>query len=50
MTPADEPGQRPDTRKSRAELRHWSTYATVGEWFADYRGYVPVQAAAGSTG
>ena len=30
-------------RKPRSELRHWSTYATVGEWFADYRGYVPIQ-------
>jgi hypothetical protein len=33
-------------RKPRAELRHWSTYAPVGEWYADYRGYVPDQAAA----
>jgi hypothetical protein len=32
-------------RKPQSELRHWSTYATVGEWFADYRGYVPIQMA-----
>jgi hypothetical protein len=30
-------------RKPKSELRHWSTYATVGEWFADYQGYVPIQ-------
>ena len=33
-------------RKPRAELRHWSTYTSVGEWYADYRGYVPIQQAA----
>ncbi len=33
-------------RKPRAELRHWSTYTSVGKWFADYRGYVPIQQAA----
>jgi hypothetical protein len=33
-------------RKPRAELRHWSTYATVGAWYADYIGYVPIQQAA----
>ena len=30
-------------RKPRSALRHWSTYATVGEWFKDYHGYVPIQ-------
>lgn len=30
-------------RKPRSELRHWSTYASVGEWFNDYHGYVPIQ-------
>lgn len=34
-------------RKPRSELRHWSTYASVDEWFGDYRGYVPIQMAAG---
>ena len=34
-------------RKPRAELRHWSTYTSVGEWYADHRGYVPIQMAAG---
>ena len=33
-------------RKPRAELRHWSTYTSVSEWYADHRGYVPIQAAA----
>lgn len=33
--------------KPRDELRHWSTYATVGEWYLDYHGYVPIEAAAG---
>jgi len=33
-------------RKPRAELRHWSTYTSVGAWYADHRGYVPIQAAA----
>jgi hypothetical protein len=47
MTPTDEPGPGPDTRKPRAELRHWSAYASVGEWFRDYRGYVPIQMAHG---
>lgn len=36
-----------DERKPRSELRHWSTYATVTEWFDDYRGYVPTQMAHG---
>lgn len=30
-------------RKPRSELRHWSTYASVGEWLNDYHGYVPIQ-------
>ena len=30
-------------RKPRTELRHWSTYTSVGAWYADYRGYVPIQ-------
>ena len=34
-------------RKPKSELRDWSTYATVGEWFDDYHGYVPIQMAAG---
>ena len=34
-------------RKPKSELRHWSTYATVGEWFDDYHGYVPIEMAAG---
>jgi hypothetical protein len=33
-------------RKPRSELRHWSTYASVGAWYADYRGFVPIQQAA----
>ena len=33
-------------RKPRDELRHWSTYTSVGAWYADHRGYVPIQAAA----
>ena len=32
--------------RPRSALRHWSTYATLGEWYADYAGHVPVQAAA----
>lgn len=32
-------------RKPKSELRHWSTYASVGEWFDHYRGYVPIQMA-----
>ena len=34
-------------RKPRTELRHWSTYTTVGEWWDDYIGYVPIHQAAG---
>jgi hypothetical protein len=33
-------------RKPRAGLRHWSTYTSVGAWYADYRGYVPILQAA----
>ena len=33
----------PRVRKPREQLRRWSTYATVGEWFTDYAGYVPIQ-------
>jgi len=33
-------------RKPREQLRHWSTYTSVGAWHADYRGYVPIQQAA----
>jgi len=43
-SPAREPAF---TRKPESELRHWSTYDTVGEWFADHHGYVPIQMAAG---
>jgi len=25
-------------RKPHAQLRRWSTYISVGEWYADYRG------------
>jgi len=35
------------TRKPRSELRHWSTYDPVDEWYRDYHGYVPVDAALG---
>jgi hypothetical protein len=34
-------------RKPEWELRHWSRYRSVSEWFADYRGYVPARMAAG---
>lgn len=34
-------------RKPRAELRHWSTYRSVGAWFDDHRGHVPIQMATG---
>lgn len=36
----------PLPRKPRSALRHWSTYVSVSEWYADYHGYVPVQIAA----
>ena len=34
-------------RKPESELRHWSTYASVTDWFDDYHGYVPIEMAAG---
>ena len=34
-------------RRPRSELRDALTYSTVGEWFADYHGYVPIQMAHG---
>jgi hypothetical protein len=36
-----------DRRKPREELRDPLTYVTVGEWYRDYRGYVPIQMAHG---
>jgi hypothetical protein len=39
-------GRRADPQKPQTELRHWSTYTSVGEWFDDYHGYVPIQMAA----
>lgn len=36
-------------RKPESELRHWSTYASVGEWYDDYHGYVPLVMAVGLT-
>ena len=32
----------PYTRKPESELRHWSTYRTASEYYADYQGYVPL--------
>ena len=32
-------------RRPKSELRHWSTYSSVGVWFTHYRGYVPIQMA-----
>ena len=43
MSSDDDLTRRYGPPKSRAEMRHWSTYATVGEWFADYHGHVPIQ-------
>lgn len=34
------------SRKPRSELRHWSTYTSVGKWYTDSRGYVPIEQAA----
>lgn len=34
-------------RKPRSELRHWSTYGSVLEWYEDYREYVPITMAHG---
>jgi hypothetical protein len=30
--------------KPRSALRHWSTYRSTGEYYEDYRGYVPLPA------
>lgn len=32
-------------RKRQDQLRHWSTYETIGQWYDDYAGYVPIQMA-----
>jgi hypothetical protein len=34
-------------RKPDSELRHWSTYGSVGEWFHHHHDYVPIETAAG---
>lgn len=34
-------------RRPESELRHWSTYESVHEWYEDYHGYVPSMMAAG---
>ena len=34
-------------RKPESELRLWSTYASVGEWYDVYHGYVPSMMAVG---
>lgn len=34
-------------RKPLDELRDPPTYSSVGEWYRDYRGYVPIQMAQG---
>lgn len=34
-----------DRELRRARLRDPATYATVGEWYAGYRGFVPIQMA-----
>lgn len=34
-----------DRELRRARLRDPHAYATVGEWYADYAGFVPIQAA-----
>jgi hypothetical protein len=31
----------PNVRKPRSELRHWSTYASTGDFYRDYHGHVP---------
>jgi hypothetical protein len=38
-----------DWRTPVPELPDPVSYATVGEWFADYHGYVPIQMARGLT-
>lgn len=41
-------GMTDDTPEARrARLRPPETYSTVGEWYADYRGFVPIQMAHG---
>lgn len=47
MSSIDKPSATDLPRKPLGELRHWSTYATVGQWFQDYHGYVPIQMPAG---
>jgi len=47
MPSTDEPAPGTPPTKPRSELRGWSEYASVSEWFRDYRGYVPIQIAAG---
>ena len=47
MSSTDEPAPGQPPTKPRSELRHWSEYASVSEWFRDYRGCVPIQMAAG---
>jgi len=47
MSSTDKPSGAYLSTKPRSELRHWSTYASVSEWFQDYHGYVPIQMAAG---
>jgi hypothetical protein len=42
-------GYGPRPRKPRSKLRHWSTYATTGEFYDDYAGYVPLAMMAGIT-
>lgn len=34
-----------ECERRRASLRDPLAYATVGEWFADYHGFVPIQMA-----
>ena len=44
-TDRPEPPEPTVRRKPESDLRHWSTYDGVGDWFNDYRGYVPIQMA-----
>ena len=37
----------PDREARRARQRDPHTYSSVGEWFADYNGFVPIQMAQG---
>jgi hypothetical protein len=44
MSARDDPSVRSlPTRKPKDRLRPWSTYGSAGEYYADYRGYVPIQ-------